>query len=115
MLKNIYYQLNFGQSKKSFSILQKILILLIIASSIIVIIETENDIYLKYQNFFEYSKYFFGIIFSIEYLIRVITCGYIKKFRGIGGRISYILSFWTLIDLLANLPLFIQVLTKLFC
>ena len=49
MLKNIYNQLNFGQSKKSFSILQKILILLIIASSIIVIVETENDIYLKHQ------------------------------------------------------------------
>ena len=114
MLKNIYYQLNFGQSKKSFSILQKILILLIIASSIIVIIETENDIYLKYQNFFEYSKYFFGIIFSIEYLIRVITCGYIKKFRGIDGRISYILSFWTLIDLLAILPLFISGVNETF-
>tara|TARA_B100000959_G_C14817671_1_gene556486 strand:- start:41 stop:778 length:738 start_codon:yes stop_codon:yes gene_type:complete len=114
VLKNIYYQLNFGQSKKSFSILQKILILLIIASSIIVIIETENDIYLKYQNFFEYSKYFFGIIFSIEYLIRVITCGYIKKFRGIGGRISYILSFWTLIDLLAILPLFISGVNETF-
>jgi len=114
VLKNIYYQLNFGQSKKSFSILQKILILLIIASSIIVIIETENDIYLKYQNFFEYSKYFFGIIFSIEYLIRVITCGYIKKFRGIDGRISYILSFWTLIDLLAILPLFISGVNETF-
>ncbi len=114
MLKNIYNQLNFGQSKKSFSILQKILILLIIASSIIVIVETENDIYLKYQNFFEYSKYFFGVIFTIEYLIRVITCGYIKKFRGIRGRISYIFSFWTLIDLLAILPLFISGVNETF-
>jgi len=114
VLKNIYNQLNFGQSKKSFSILQKILILLIIASSIIVIVETENDIYLKYQNFFEYSKYFFGVIFTIEYLIRVITCGYIKKFRGISGRISYIFSFWTLIDLLAILPLFISGVNETF-
>tara|TARA_B100000965_G_C19387490_1_gene667405 strand:+ start:96 stop:833 length:738 start_codon:yes stop_codon:yes gene_type:complete len=114
VLKNIYNQLNFGQSKKSFSILQKILILLIIASSIIVIVETENDIYLKYQNFFEYSKYFFGVIFTIEYLIRVITCGYIKKFRGIRGRISYIFSFWTLIDLLAILPLFISGVNETF-
>jgi len=114
VLKNIYNQLNFGQSKKSFSILQKILILLIIASSIIVIVETENDIYLKHQNFFEYSKYFFGVIFTIEYLIRVITCGYIKKFRGIRGRISYIFSFWTLIDLLAILPLFISGVNETF-
>ena len=114
MLKNIYNQLNFGQSKKSFSILQKILILLIIASSIIVIIETENDVYLKHKNFFEYSKYFFGVIFTIEYLIRVITCGYIKKFRGISVRISYIFSFWTLIDLLAILPLFISGVNETF-
>ena len=114
MLKNIYKQLNFGQSKKSFSILQKILILLIIASSIIVIVETENDIYLKNQHFFDYSKYFFGVIFTIEYLLRVITCGYIKKYRGISGRISYIFSFWTLIDLLAILPLFISGVNETF-
>ena len=114
MLKNIYKQLNFGQSKKSFSILQKILILLIIASSIIVIIETENDIYLENQDFFDYSKYFFGVIFTIEYLLRVITCGYIKKYRGISGRISYIFSFWTLIDLLAILPLFISGVNETF-
>tara|TARA_B100001996_G_scaffold100891_1_gene75622 strand:+ start:695 stop:1432 length:738 start_codon:yes stop_codon:yes gene_type:complete len=114
VLKNIYKQLNFGQSKKSFSILQKILILLIIASSIIVIIETENDIYLENQDFFDYSKYFFGVIFTIEYLLRVITCGYIKKYRGISGRISYIFSFWTLIDLLAILPLFISGVNETF-
>ena len=114
MLKNIYKQLNFGQSKKSFSILQKILILLIIASSIIVIVETENDIYLENQHFFDYSKYFFGVIFTIEYLLRVITCGYIKKYRGISGRISYIFSFWTLIDLLAILPLFISGVNETF-
>ena len=114
MLKNIYKQLNFGQSKKSFSVLQKILILLIIASSIIVIVETENDIYLENQDFFDYSKYFFGVIFTIEYLLRVITCGYIKKYRGISGRISYIFSFWTLIDLLAILPLFISGVNETF-
>ena len=47
MLKSIYKQLNFGESKKNFSFLQKFLIFSIIVSSIVVIVETENDIYLK--------------------------------------------------------------------
>ena len=114
MLKAIHNQLYFGQSKKKFSITQKILILLIIASSIIVIVETENDIYLKNQNFFQYCKYFFGFVFTIEYILRIFTCGFIKKYRGFKGRVAYIFSFWTLIDLLAILPLFISGVNETF-
>ena len=80
MFKSIYKQLNFGESKK-FSFLQKFLIFSIIVSSIVVIVETENDIYLKNQNFFEYCKYFFGFIFTTEYLLRVLTCGYSKNMK----------------------------------
>lgn len=114
MLKAIHNQLYFGQSKKKFSITQKILILLIISSSIIVIVETENDIYLKNQNFFQYCKYFFGFVFTIEYILRIFTCGFIKKYRGFKGRVTYIFSFWTLIDLLAILPLFISGVNETF-
>ena len=42
MFKSIHKQLNFGQTKKKFSTVQKILILLILLSSVIVILETEN-------------------------------------------------------------------------
>ena len=113
MLKAIHNQLNFGQTKKNFSILQKFLIFSIIASSIIVIVETENEIYLRNKTFFEYSKYLFGFIFTVEYLLRVLTCGYTKKYEGISGRIKYIFSFWTLIDLLAILPLFLSGVNEL--
>ena len=108
MFKSIHKQLNFGQTKKKFSTVQKILILLILLSSAIVILETENEIFETNKEFFEYSKYFFGIIFTVEYLLRVFTAGYLKKYRGIGGRISYIFSFWTLVDLIAILPFFIS-------
>jgi len=114
VLKSIYKQLNFGESKKNFSFLQKFLIFSIIVSSIVVIVETENGIYLKNQNFFEYCKYFFGFIFTAEYLLRVLTCGYSKKYQGLTGRIKYIFSFWTLIDLLAILPLFISGVNETF-
>lgn len=114
MLKKIHNQLNFGQTKKKFSIVQKILVLLIVSSSIIVVIETEKDIFNQYNVFFEYSKYFFGIIFTIEYILRVVTAGYIKKYKGFSGRISYIFSFWTLIDLIAILPFFISGVNETF-
>ena len=114
MLKKIHNQLNFGQTKKKFSIVQKILVLLIVSSSIIVVIETEKDIFNQYNVFFEYSKYFFGTIFTIEYILRVLTAGYIKKYKGFSGRISYIFSFWTLIDLIAILPFFISGVNETF-
>jgi voltage-gated potassium channel len=114
VLKKIHNQLNFGQTKKKFSIVQKILVLLIVSSSIIVVIETEKDIFNQYNVFFEYSKYFFGIIFTIEYILRVVTAGYLKKYKGFSGRISYIFSFWTLIDLIAILPFFISGVNETF-
>lgn len=114
MFKSIHKQLNFGQTKKKFSTVQKILILLILLSSVIVILETENEIFESNKEFFEYSKYFFGIIFTVEYLLRVFTAGYLKKYRGIGGRISYIFSFWTLVDLIAILPFFISGVNETF-
>lgn len=114
MFKSIHKQLNFGQTKKKFSTVQKILILLILLSSVIVIIETENEIFETNKEFFEYSKYFFGIIFTVEYLFRVFTAGYLKKYRGIGGRISYIFSFWTLVDLIAIIPFFISGVNETF-
>ena len=83
MLKSIHKQLNFGQTKNKFSTVQKILIFLILLSSVIVILETENEIFESNKEFFEYSKYFFGIIFTVEYLLRVFTAGYLKKYRGI--------------------------------
>jgi len=114
VLKKIHNQLNFGQTKKKFSIIQKILVLLIVSSSIIVVIETEKDIFNQYNVFFEYSKYFFGIIFTIEYVLRVVTAGYIRKYKGFSGRVSYIFSFWTLIDLIAILPFFISGVNETF-
>jgi voltage-gated potassium channel len=108
MLKIIFNQLNFGQNKKKFSIFQKILIFLIILSSLIVIIETEKEIYNSYNSFFEFCKYFFGVIFLIEYIFRVLSVGYIKKYKSFSGRITYILSFWTLIDLIAIIPFFLS-------
>jgi len=114
VLKKIHNQLNFGQTKKKFSIVQKILVLLIVSSSIIVVIETEKDIFNQYNVFFEYSKYFFGIIFTIEYILRVVTAGYLKKYKGFSGRILYIFSFWTLIDLIAILPFFISGVNETF-
>jgi len=114
MLKKIYNQLNFGQSKKSFSGLQKFLVFSIIASSIIVILETEDSIYNYHPIFFNNIKYLFGFIFTVEYLLRITTCGFYKKHSGFSGRISYMLSFWALIDLLALIPFYISGVNETF-
>ena len=102
----LFKHINVGTEKK-FSLVQKIIIILIIISCVTVIIESEKDIYLKYKQLFDFLRYFFGIIFILEYLARIIAVSEVEKFKGFNGKIKYIFSFWSLVDLLAIVPLFI--------
>ena len=66
--------------------------------------ETEKTIYFQYSEVFYYLNYFFAFFFAAEYLLRLFTCHYRKEFKGIDGKIKYIFSFYSFIDLIAFLP-----------
>ena len=105
--KYLFEHLHFGIEEKEFTILEKLIFVIIIINCFIVIIESEQDIYIKYKFYFDFSRFLFGILFAIEYLARLVAVGQIKQFEGIKGRIKYIFSIWAIIDLLAILPLFL--------
>ena len=105
--KYLFEHLHFGIEDKEFTFMEKVIFLLIILNCVIVVIESEQSIYQQYKYYFDVSRYFFGVVFTIEYIPRLIAVGQLTQFQGIKGRIKYIFSIWAIIDLIAILPLFL--------
>ena len=104
-MKDFIIQLH--QTNNKFNQVQKFIFIVIILSILSVVLETEENIYIKYSEVFYYLNYFFAFFFGIEYFLRVLTCHYRKNFKGVNGKLRYIISFYSLIDLIAFLPFFI--------
>ena len=105
--KILYENFHFGLEDKDFTLIEKIIFFLIILNCVFVIVESEKLIYLQYSQFFDLVKFFFGIIFLIEYICRLIAVDQIDKFKGLSGKIKYIFTLPALIDLIALVPLFL--------
>jgi len=78
-----------------------ILLIAILASIIFVMLESIKSFDEKYHNFLNISEWIITILFSIEYIARIIT---VKK------PYKYIFSFYGIIDLLSTLPKYISLL-----
>ncbi len=76
-----------------------ILILTILVSIILVMLESVESFDSKYHNFLNVSEWVITILFSIEYIARIVT---IKKPS------KYIFSFYGVIDFLATVPKYLS-------
>jgi voltage-gated potassium channel len=74
------------------------LLVAILASVLLVSLETVGDNTEHYPNFFWYSEWFLTILFTIEYGLRLYC---------VRRPLRYALSFWGIIDLLSILPTYI--------
>ena len=78
-----------------------ILILAIIASIILVMLESVESFDRDYHNFLNISEWIITILFTLEYIARIIS---IKQPR------KYIFSFYGVIDLLATIPKYLSLI-----
>lgn len=76
-----------------------ILLIVIIASIVLVMIESVDSLDAKYHNFLNISEWIITILFSFEYIARIITVN--KPFK-------YIFSFYGIIDLLSTVPKYLS-------
>jgi len=76
-----------------------LLILSIIASVIVVMLDSVNMIRANWGQLFNILEWCFTLLFTIEYVLRLIS---------IGKPIKYATSFWGIIDLLAIIPTYIS-------
>lgn len=78
-----------------------ILLIFIIASILLVMLESVASIDLKYHYWLDVGEWIVTILFTIEYIARVIT---VKK------PLKYIFSFYGIIDLLSTLPKYLSLI-----
>lgn len=76
-----------------------ILLIVIIASIVLVMLESVKSIDEKYHSFLNISEWIITILFSIEYICRIIA---VKK------PFKYIFSFYGIIDLLSTIPKYLS-------
>lgn len=78
-----------------------VLLLIVISFSILfVMLDSVEFIYNQYHDFFYIAEWVITIIFTIEYILRIVS---IKK------PLKYIFSFYGIIDLLSTLPLYLTI------
>ncbi|KGL63675.1 ion transporter [Polaribacter sp. Hel1_85] len=76
-----------------------VLLIAILASILLVMLESVESFDAKYHNFLNISEWIITILFSIEYILRIIS---IKK------PLKYIFSFYGIIDLLSTIPKYLS-------
>jgi voltage-gated potassium channel len=78
-----------------------ILLWAIIASIVLVMLESVKGLDAKYHVFFNISEWVITILFTIEYLVRIISVKQPKK---------YIFSFFGIVDLLSTIPKYLSLI-----
>ncbi|EGV42389.1 ion transporter [Bizionia argentinensis JUB59] len=78
-----------------------LLLIVILASIILVMLESVKSIQIQFHAFLNISEWIITALFSVEYILRIVT---VKK------PLKYITSFYGIIDLLSTLPKFISLL-----
>ena len=94
-LHSVIYEADSGAGK----IFDVILLYLIVASIILVMLESVESINDRFGDLFYIGEWIITIFFTIEYILRV---GTIKK------PTSYIFSFYGIIDFLSTIPLYVS-------
>ena len=87
---------------------------LILINIFVIILETENSLYLQYHTFFFLFDLFTVIVFTTEYVLRVWCCVKNPEYSDpVGGRIRYALSPYALVDLIALTPFYLPMIVPI--
>ena len=97
--KEKLHEIIYEADTKEGKLFDVILLVAIIASVVLVMLESVDSFDKKYHTFLDVSEWIITILFSIEYILRVIS---IKK------PLKYIFSFYGIIDLLSTIPKYLS-------
>lgn len=99
--RNYLHEVIFEADTKAGKAFDVILLLSIVVSVLVVMLDTVPSYKEAYSDLFYRIEWFFTVLFTIEYVLRIIS---VQKARG------YVLSFYGIVDLLSILPTYISLL-----
>ncbi|MCK0136720.1 ion transporter [Arenibacter sp. S6351L] len=99
--KNKIHEVIYGTHTPAGRLFDILLLILIVYSVIIVMLESIPTFDEKHHKFLNYSEWVVTILFSIEYILRIISINRPKK---------YIFSFFGIVDLLSTIPKYLSLL-----
>ncbi len=106
--QKLYQQLSVtAYPEEGLSPLNKLVAVIIVASIVIVTLATEPTIYEPWKDQIIAADITIGILFAIEYILRLWVAGEDPEYKGLIGRIKYAFTLRALLDLLAVLPFFL--------
>lgn len=97
--KHRLHEIIYEADTKEGKLFDVILLIAILASILLVMLESVEDFDNKYHNFLNISEWIITILFSIEYILRLIS---------INKPLKYIFSFYGIIDLLSTIPKYLS-------
>ncbi|MFV0541615.1 MAG: ion transporter [Aestuariibaculum sp.] len=97
--KDKIHEVIYGTHTPAGKLFDIVLLIAIIFSIVIVMLESVESFDKKYHSFFNISEWIITILFSIEYILRIVSVKKPKK---------YIFSFYGGVDLLSTLPKYIS-------
>jgi len=103
--KRLYGQLEpEGRSKSGLSALNSFIVFLVLLSFLALALETEETIGPMWRIGIDYLNIAIVAIFAIEYIVRVWVAGEDPRYRGLKGRVRYMMTGYAIADLVAFLP-----------
>jgi len=97
-LRNRLYSIVFGTETRAGKLFDIILLWAILLSVLVVMLESVKEVRTNFEQLFFYIEWFFTILFTIEYLLRLFITAQPRK---------YAFSFIGIIDLLATIPTYL--------
>jgi len=97
--KNKLHEILYEADTRAGKIFNIVLFIVIIASIILVMLESIQEIDKKYHDFLNISEWIITVLFTIEYIARIVS---VKKPS------KYIFSFFGIIDLLSTIPKYLS-------
>jgi voltage-gated potassium channel len=98
-IKNTLYEVIFEADTPSGKWFDVLLIISILASVTVVMADSVGSLRISYGRFLLLAEWFFTIIFSVEYLLRLYC---------VRDRLKYALSFYGLVDFIAIVPTYLS-------
>jgi voltage-gated potassium channel len=94
----------FPRENETATLLERLLSIIILFSVLLMTLNTEPAFQQQFAAWVEPIEFVIFLIFSVEYILRILLCGHLKTYRGVRGKIKHLLSPAAITDLLAILP-----------